>query len=818
MRLNFLTHMENMSPQARSGYQTSLIFLFGAGLAIPLYAYLAVQAGDWQLYIGVASAVLVTVAAGAGVRLCRQNQSVRAMWGLIGAILLAGGISSAVFAGLGLFVGLIVFAFLLQISTQAMPSHLSSRILFIGILAGGGMAILDLIALPIERYDASAIRQLTLIATGVIIVVQTIRTGSYFLSYPLGIKLTLSFLAVSFVSLALIALVSFYIVRNSLVNGANQVLTAAATQTARDIDSFIVSNKDAVRVESQLPDLAAYLSLPAGQRAGSPEEAETLAILRALSRKSINISSYALLSPQGISLLDTNTPDIGRDYSQEVYFLTPYNEKLPYVSEVLFSKDFPGTPSLYFSNAVSNSAGQVLGVLLVRYNATVLQQIINESTGLVGERSFAILFDENHIRLADGDEPELAFTLVGPRDAETITALQTAGSLPPGPTEELTTDLPDFDQALNNAINEKNFAASAHPGEEASPEQGAIAFLENNNWLVAVVQDQAVFLAPVTQQTQTTLSLTLVITALVVGAALVVAQVLAGPIVRLTAVAEEVAAGNLQVVAPVESNDEIGALATTFNSMTAQLATFISSLEQRVADRTKALSTSLEISRSLSTILNQKQLVSEVVEQVQTAFNYYHVQIYLSDAEYQHLVMVGGTGRAGQTMLTNRHVIAWGKGLVGRAAATNNTILVPDVTQDAGWLPNPLLPETQSEIAVPIATGNQVLGVLDVQHRVANGLTQEDSNLLQSIANQIVIALQNARLLEQVQRRAEREAMVNTINQKIQRATSVEGVLQVASQELGKALGTQSSTIQLGAWSLQTKDTPQERLKSGETT
>ncbi len=818
MRLNFLTHMENMSPQTRNGYQTSLIFLFGAGLAIPLYAYLAVQAGDWQLYVGVAAAVLVTVAAGAGVWLCQQNRSVTAMWGLIVAILVAGGISSAVFAGLGLFVGLIVFAFLLQISIQAMPTHLSSRILFIGILAGGGMAILDLIALPIERYDASAIRQLTLIATGLIIVVQTVRTGRYFLSYPLGIKLTLSFLAVSFVSLALIALVSFFIVRNSLVNGANQVLTAAATQTARDIDSFIVANKDAVRVEAQLPDLAAYLSLPAGQQAGSPEEAEVLAILLALSRKSTNISSYALLSPQGISLLDTNASNMGRDYSQEVYFLAAYNEKLPFASGVLFSGDSPGSPSLYFSNAISNGAGQTLGVLLVRYQATVLQQIINESTGLVGERSFAILLDENYIRLADGDEPELAFTLVAPPDAETVAALQADGYLPLGPVEELTTNLPNFEQALDNTANGESFTASAHPGEAAEPEQGAIAFLENNNWLVVVVQDQAVFLAPVIQQTQTTLSLTLVITAFVVGAALVVAQVLAGPIVRLTAVAEKVAAGNLQAVAPVESNDEIGTLAATFNSMTAQLATFISSLEQRVADRTKALSTSLEISRSLSTILNQKQLVSEVVEQVQTAFNYYHVQIYLSDAENQQLFMVGGTGRAGQTMLTNRHAITWGKGVVGRAAATNKTILVPDVAQDAGWLPNPLLPETQSEIAVPIATGNRVLGVLDVQHRVANGLTQEDSNLLQSIANQIVIALQNARLLEQVQRRAEREALVNTINQKIQRATSVEGVLQVASQELGHALGTQSSTIQLGAWSLRTKDTHQERLTPGETT
>lgn len=269
------------------------------------------------------------------------------------------------------------------------------------------------------------------------------------------------------------------------------------------------------------------------------------------------------------------------------------------------------------------------------------------------------------------------------------------------------------------------------------------------------------------------------------------------PILNLTDNATKIAESDFDVeFTDINRQDEFGILSKTFSDMTLQLKDMLKGLEKRVLERTRALEISTEVSRRLSTILDKNELVKEVVDQLVKSFGYYYAHIYLFDKKKEKLIMMGGTGEAGKIMLSRGHTLEVGQGLVGRAAKHNAVVLVKDTQNEAGWLPNDLLPETRSEIAVPIAVGEEVLGVFDVQHNVLNGLTEEDANVMQSIANQVAIALQNAEAYEKTQQQVAREELMSNINKEIQNATTVEEALKVAVRELGRALNTETS-IQL---------------------
>ncbi|MFQ5435857.1 MAG: GAF domain-containing protein, partial [Anaerolineae bacterium] len=368
--------------------------------------------------------------------------------------------------------------------------------------------------------------------------------------------------------------------------------------------------------------------------------------------------------------------------------------------------------------------------------------------------------------------------------------------MPAFPYEESSTNLPELAVMLDDIDNNPYFEARDAPTEDRV-NQVAMVRMNTQPWLVGFLQPRDVFLAPVRAQTQRAVLLTGLISAVVVAAAVVLARLLTGPITRLEMVASQVAEGDLMVQAEVESKDEIGRLAVSFNRMTSRLAELIGGLEQRVFERTRALQTSTEVARRLSTILDRNQLLLEVVEQVQDAFDYYHVHIYTVDEKSGKLVLAGGTGEAGRTMLAQNHQINIGQGLVGRAAETKTIVLVSDVSHESGWLPNSLLPETKAEVAIPIELGDELLGVLDVQHNIAGMLTEADSELLQSVASQVAVALRNANLYAETQQQAARETLINEINQRIRSTTNVDEALQIAVRELGRAVGAPKTAVRL---------------------
>jgi signal transduction histidine kinase/FixJ family two-component response regulator len=170
--------------------------------------------------------------------------------------------------------------------------------------------------------------------------------------------------------------------------------------------------------------------------------------------------------------------------------------------------------------------------------------------------------------------------------------------------------------------------------------------------------------------------------------------------------------------------------------------------------RASQVQTSTEVAQDIAATPNLDVLFRQVVNLVQQRFGYYHAHVYtLEDGD---LVMQEGTGEAGRKIKETDHKIPLvaKKSLVARAARTGKPILVTNVLQEQSWLPNPLLPETKSELAVPIKLGDQVLGVLDVQNDTVGSLDTEDQIMLMGLCGQIAVAINNRRL-EDKRRQAE---------------------------------------------------------------
>ncbi|MBE7530344.1 MAG: PAS domain S-box protein [Ardenticatenaceae bacterium] len=172
--------------------------------------------------------------------------------------------------------------------------------------------------------------------------------------------------------------------------------------------------------------------------------------------------------------------------------------------------------------------------------------------------------------------------------------------------------------------------------------------------------------------------------------------------------------------------------------------------QERIADQ---LATVAKVSTAVSTILDPQEMLQAVVDQVKKSFNLYHVHAYLLNEAGDTLELVAGAGTVGQQMVQEGHSIplAAEQSLVARAARRRTGVIVHNVRKDPHFLPHPLLPETRSEMAVPMIVGGQVLGVLDLQADTTNRFTQRYVNIQTTLAAQIAVALQNARLFAQAQ-------------------------------------------------------------------
>jgi PAS domain S-box-containing protein len=174
--------------------------------------------------------------------------------------------------------------------------------------------------------------------------------------------------------------------------------------------------------------------------------------------------------------------------------------------------------------------------------------------------------------------------------------------------------------------------------------------------------------------------------------------------------------------------------------------------EAIVPRRAAEMETVARVATAAASELDLDRLLTTVADLTKANFNLYHAHIYLYDEESGVLRMVGGAGEAGRVMKERGHSIPYDRphSLVARAARTRQGVLSNDVTQEPDFLPNPLLPDTLSEMAVPMIAGDRLIGVLDVQSDVLARFDEEDIRVMTTLAAQVAVAVENARAIQQI--------------------------------------------------------------------
>ena len=180
-----------------------------------------------------------------------------------------------------------------------------------------------------------------------------------------------------------------------------------------------------------------------------------------------------------------------------------------------------------------------------------------------------------------------------------------------------------------------------------------------------------------------------------------------------------------------------------------------------------------KIGAELVSILDQDMLLNVTINQLCDSFGYYYAQIFLLNnlfpdqdkTQPTHLIIQAGTGTVGERLIQRRHAIDIHapRSVVARAARTQETVCVDDVRQTTYHLPNPVLPKTRSELAIPLINEQALIGVLDVQHTNPNHFTDHETRILQIIANQLSIALAKATLFARNQRLLEELTLLQAI-------------------------------------------------------
>jgi GAF domain-containing protein len=244
------------------------------------------------------------------------------------------------------------------------------------------------------------------------------------------------------------------------------------------------------------------------------------------------------------------------------------------------------------------------------------------------------------------------------------------------------------------------------------------------------------------------------------------------------------------------SEEDLDYLCTLANQVSRIL--FNARILDEAQSQINKLQTATEIARDISSALNLDELLLKAINLIRDRFNFYHASLFLIDPSEHNAVIREATGDAGVQLKRIGHKLAVGsKSIVGFVAGKGEPLVVNDIQKDATHLPNPMLPETRAEAAIPLKIGERILGVLDVQSTVPYSFNSYDISIFQTLADQLAIAVSNSELFGEIQEHLSQHRLLHHITTSAASGTTLEEALNSAVKGLQVTLGGDRVSILL---------------------
>lgn len=550
-----------------------------------------------------------------------------------------------------------------------------------------------------------------------------------FLTKSLMARLVSYFLLLALIVVSLVGYVTFVRAREALKQLTYKQLSAVATLKEDELNRWVADQRQDVLFIAQLSEVRDQAEVLLSHEETEPEyQAAYTSLsgyLASVAATKTELEEILILTDVGGKIaLSTDKTHEGEYQVTSSYFT---QGRLDTVIQNVYPSPVTGKPTMTIATPLLGKTGQRLGVLAAHLDLENMDRIILERTGL-GASGETYLVNKYNVFVSKARFGRQEF----PRGVHT----------------------PGIDAALEGID-----GYGLYMNYEGVPVIGVYRWIEDRDLALLAEMYQAEAFADARR-----LAWTLALAGLASAAVLAVgvyslARQIARPIVAIADTATQMAAGDLTQTAPVLTEDEVGVLARAFNQMTAQLRELVTSLEQRVADRTYELArrathlqAAADVGHAAAALHNLDELLPQVADLIRERFGFYHVGIFLVDEAGEYALLRAAGGEGGQQMLAYGHKLKVGRqGIVGYVTGTGKARIALDVGQDAVHFKNPYLPNTRSEMALPLVAGGRILGALDVQSTVEAAFTHEDIAVLQVLADQVAIAIQNAYLFEELQ-------------------------------------------------------------------